>query len=110
MWNEVVIPANSPSDPDRITYFYLVPKTDSDFSNPLAKVSLVTTGLEPVKLPFNSGVFPGSEENSEIYYYYVPEDTFQKYYNPDPAHPTPVPVNIRAYSEGGTNYTDQLWP
>lgn len=76
------------------TYFYVLPKGDDD-AGQITEAYLVTDptdGTASQKLPFNSGVFPGSNENTEINFYSVSVTDFKNYYNRDQR-----PDNIRIY-------------
>lgn len=77
-----------------ITYFYVVPKDGAANLNLTVSAYLVTaeTGL---MIPFNANAFPGSIENTGIYFYSVSQDTFKGYYN------TPLPENVKAYDKDG---------
>lgn len=79
------------------SYFYVVPK---DTATPGATTGVyLVTGTDtdnpnPMKLPFNSDAFPGSQDYTEVYFYCVDEATFQDYYMTQP-------VNIKAYGKTG---------
>ena len=79
------------------TFFYVVPK-ETATPGATTSVFLVTgsdaTHPNPMKLPFNSDAFPGSQDYTEVYFYCVDEATFQDYY-------TTQPVNIKAYGKTG---------
>lgn len=105
--DEVVIPSGV-----RTTYFYVVPKSSASNnpvvpSNPKVAVSLVTNQDSPVKVPFNTSVFPGSQDNSDIFVYCVDEDTFKEYYfNTTQDGHSVRPNNIRAYGENASGKMD----
>ena len=69
--------------PGATTSVFLVTGSDAAHPNP-----------NPMKLPFNSDAFPGSQDYTEVYFYCVDEATFQDYY-------TTQPVNIKAYGKTG---------
>lgn len=81
------------------TFFYVVPK-ETATPGATTSVFLVTGSDEthpnpnPLKLPFNSDAFPGSQDYTEVYFYCIDEATFQDYY-------TTQPVNIKAYGKTG---------
>ncbi len=78
------------------TYFYVVPKEGPLHEGKKAVAYLVTAptdGSGSQKLPFNAGVFPGSNENTEINFYSVSADTFKSYYT------SSRPENIKAYDK-----------
>ena len=82
------------------TYFYVVPKEGTAHEGKTTVAYLVTDptgGSGTQKLPFNAGVFPGSNENTEINFYSVPVDIFKSYYNMDSTNPRPE--NIRPYDK-----------
>lgn len=105
--DEVVIPSGV-----RTTYFYVVPKSSASNnpvvpSNPKVAVSLVTNQDSPVKVPFNTSVFPGSQDNSDIFVYCVDEDTFKEYYfNTTQDGHSVRPNNIMAYGENASGKMD----
>lgn len=105
--DEVVIPSGV-----RTTYFYVVPKSSASNnpvvpSNPKVAVSLVTNQDSPVKVPFNTSVFPGSQDNSDIFVYCVDEDTFKEYYfNTTQDGHSVRPNNIGAYGENASGKMD----
>ena len=77
------------------TYFYVVPKDGTAHEGKTTEAYLVTDpagGSGSQKLPFNAGVFPGSNENTEINFYSVSVDTFKGYY-------TTLPDNIKCYDK-----------
>ena len=76
------------------TYFYVVPKDEAANEGKTTVAYLVTdpAGGGSQKLPFNAGVFPGSNENTEINFYSVSVDTFKGYY-------TTLPENIKCYDK-----------
>ena len=79
------------------TYFYVVPKDGSAHENKITEAYLVTdpaSGSGTQILPFNAGVFPGSNENTEINFYSVSVNTFKGYY-------TTLPANIKPYGKSG---------
>ncbi len=79
------------------TYFYVVPKEGASHVDKITTVYLVTAptdGSDSQKLPFNAGVFPGSNENTEINFYSVSVDTFKGYY-------TTRPDNVKPYDHDG---------
>lgn len=80
------------------SYFYVVPKDAATPPGSTTGVYLVTgtdtNNPNPMKLPFNSDAFPGSQDYTEVYFYCVDEATFQDYY-------TTQPVNIKAYGKTG---------
>ncbi len=79
------------------TYFYVVPKDGTANEGKTTVAYLVTDptdGSGSQKLPFNAGVFPGSNENTEINFYSVSVDTFKSYY-------TTRPDNIKPYDKDG---------
>ena len=79
------------------TYFYVVPKVGSAHEGKKTEAYLVTAptdGSGSQKLPFNAGVFPGSNENTEINFYSVSVDTFKGYY-------TTLPPDIKPYDKSG---------
>ena len=79
------------------TYFYVVPKDGTANEGKTTVTYLVTDptdGSGSQKLPFNAGVFPGSNENTEINFYSVSVDTFKSYY-------TTRPDNIKPYDKDG---------
>lgn len=79
------------------TYFYVVPKDGSAHENKITEAYLVTdpaSGSGTQILPFNAGVFPGSNENTEINFYSVSVNTFKGYY-------TALPANIKPYGKSG---------
>ena len=79
------------------TYFYVVPKDGTAHEGRTTEAYLVTApadGRGSQKLPFNAGVFPGSNENTEINFYSVSVDTFKGYY-------TTLPDNIKPYDKSG---------
>jgi hypothetical protein len=102
-------------DKTTTTYFYIVPKdsasegdhtaayllTDPDVST---DETLKNSGLPQEKLPFNTSVFPGSEDNTEIFFYCVALSTFQGFYTPA-NDPNPLPQNVKVY---GSNVITDL--
>lgn len=79
------------------TYFYVVPKEGAAHQGKITRAYLVTDptdGSGSQKLPFNAGVFPGSNENTEINFYSVSVDTFKGYY-------TTRPDNVKPYDHDG---------
>lgn len=79
------------------TYFYVVPKDGTNHEDKTTTAYLVTAptdGSGSQKLPFNAGVFPGSNENTEINFYSVSVDTFKGYYNIRPD-------NVKPYDHDG---------
>ena len=79
------------------TYFYVVPKDGTAHEGKTTEAYLVTAptdGSGSQKLPFNAGVFPGSNENTEINFYSVSVETFKGYY-------TTLPDNIKPYDKSG---------
>ena len=79
------------------TYFYVVPKEGAAHQGKITTAYLVTDptdGSGSQKLPFNAGVFPGSNENTEINFYSVSVDTFKGYY-------TTRPNNVKPYDHDG---------
>ena len=81
-----------------ITYFYVAPKEDAEHPDNAEHLDKTTsayliTGTTGQKIPFNPGAFPGSNDNSEIHFYSVSQNTFKDYY-------TSLPDNVRAYGKG----------
>ena len=74
-----------------ISYFYVAPKEGADHEGKTTGAYLVTANTDQ-KIPFNPGAFPGSNENTEIYFYSVSQDAFKGYY-------TSRPANIKAYGK-----------
>lgn len=93
---------------DRTTYFYVVPRVSDNPENNAVEgdetaAYLVTnpgysTGNE--KLPFNASVFPGSNENTEIFFRCVSNSTFIGYYSS-------LPDNVKAYDQLGNTVSLQ---
>lgn len=87
---------------NRTTFFYVVPRIsdNSQFNaeeGDKTEAYLVTNpgyGQGNEKIPFNTSIFPGSEENTEIYFRCVKEATFQSYYST-------LPSNVKAYTQLG---------
>ncbi len=75
------------------TYFYVIPKNGDGHEAKMtaAYLTVVPEGGSSQKLPFNSGLFPGSNDNTEIFFYSVPVDTFIGYY-------ISRPDNIKPYT------------
>ena len=81
------------------TYFYVVPKEGTEHEGKTTEAYLVTAptdGSSSQKLPFNAGVFPGSNENTEINFYSVSVESFKSYYNG-----ATRPDNIKPYDKSG---------
>jgi hypothetical protein len=79
------------------TYFYVVPKEGETHEGKTTEAYLVTdpsAGTGSQKLPFNAGLFPGSNENTEINFYSVSVATFRTYYVASTR-----PDNIRVYGK-----------
>ena len=74
-----------------ISYFYVAPKEGADHEGKTTGAYLVTADTDQ-KIPFNPGAFPGSNENTEIYFYSVSQGAFEGYY-------TSRPANIKAYGK-----------
>lgn len=89
--NGAVIPAAVTTE--GITYFYVVPKDGSDNLNLSVSAYLITENSGQM-IPFNANAFPGSNENTGIYFYSVSQDTFKGYYNT-------LPENVKAYDKDG---------
>lgn len=89
--NGAVIPAAVTTE--GITYFYVVPKDGSDNLNLSVSAYLITENSGQM-IPFNANAFPGSNENTGIYFYSVSQDTFKGYYNT-------LPDNVKAYDKDG---------
>lgn len=79
------------------TYFYVVPKDDASQGKTveLYLVTDPTDGSGSQKIPFNAGVFPGSEDNTDIHFYSVSSDTFKSYYT------SSRPANVKPYDQSG---------
>lgn len=80
------------------TYFYVVPKDDASHEGKTVELYLVTDptdGSGSQKIPFNAGVFPGSEDNTDIHFYSVSSDTFNSYYT------SSRPANVKPYDQSG---------
>lgn len=83
------------------TYFYVVPKKGTEHEGKTTEAYLVTAptdGSGSQKLPFNAGVFPGSNENTEINFYSVSVGDFKSYYYDAAARQSD---NIRPYDKSG---------
>lgn len=81
------------------TYFYVVPKDGATHEGKTTEAYLVTAptdGSGSQKLPFNAGVFPGSNENTEINFYSVSVTNFKSYYDASTR-----PTNIKPYDKSG---------
>lgn len=81
------------------TYFYVVPKEGASHEGKTTEAYLVTDpddGSGSQKLPFNAGIFPGSNENTEINFYSVSVSTFESYYDASTR-----PSNIKPYDKSG---------
>lgn len=76
-----------------VNYFYVAPKEGEGTAH-LGKTTAayLITGNSGQKIPFNPGAFPGSNDNSEIYFYSVSQEAFKGYY-------TGQPENIKAYDK-----------
>lgn len=84
------------------TYFYVVPKDDASHEGKTVELYLVTDptdGSGSQKIPFNAGVFPGSEDNTDIHFYSVSSDTFKSYYT------SSRPANVKPYDQSGEEVT-----
>lgn len=82
------------------TYFYVVPKDGADHEGKTTEAYLVTAptdGTGGQKVPFNAGVFPGSNENTEINFYSVSVGKFKSYYDADARQND----NIKPYDKSG---------
>ena len=76
-----------------VSYFYVVPR-DGDAHEGEKTSAYLVTAQTGQKLPFNAGAFPGSNENTEIYFYSVSQDTFKGYY-------FELPDSVKAYGKSG---------
>ena len=76
-----------------INYFYVAPKegTGTAHLGETTAAYLITVNSGQ-KIPFNPGAFPGSNDNSEIYFYSVSQEAFKGYY-------ATQPENIKAYDK-----------
>ena len=97
---EVIDSANGAEIPatvaaNGITYFYVAPKEGATHLNKTTSAYLITANTGQ-KIPFNPGAFPGSNDNSEIHFYSVSQDTFKAYYSS-------LPANVRAYGKGSVS-------
>lgn len=84
------------------TYFYVVPKDDASHEGKTVELYLVTDptdGSGSQKIPFNAGVFPGSEDNTDIHFYSVSSGTFKSYYT------SSRPANVKPYDQSGEEVT-----
>ena len=86
------------------SYFYVVPKAEPTASSMedsrktgLYLVSMTTGGTVSQMIPFNAGAFPGSQTNTEIYFYSVPVNTFKGYYTSRPDD-----IKVFTYDENAT--------
>ena len=86
------------------SYFYVVPKAEPTASSTedsrktgMYLVSMTTGGSVSQMIPFNAGAFPGSQTNTEIYFYSVPVNTFKGYYTSRPAD-----IKVFTYDENAT--------
>lgn len=74
-----------------VNYFYVAPKEGPAHLGKTTAAYLIT-GNSGQKIPFNPGAFPGSNDNSEIYFYSVSQEAFKGYYSTQPE-------NIKAYDK-----------
>ena len=76
--DNIVIEPNT-SDPIR---FYVVPRGElTEDDNPATTVTLIKlSDYSAQRLPWNTGIFPGSEDNTEGWFHYIPSG---QYYNSD---------------------------
>lgn len=86
------------------SYFYVVPKAEPTASSTedsrktgMYLVSMTTGGTVSQMIPFNAGAFPGSQTNTEIYFYSVPVNTFKGYYTSRPDD-----IKVFTYDENAT--------
>lgn len=77
-----------------VSYFYVVPRDDAPEGSTTA--AYLVTDQTGQKLPFNAGAFPGSNENTEIFFYSVSQSTFKGYYTALPGD-----NSVKAYGKSG---------